>query len=59
MGRLRKTFGNPTPLALLGFVIASTPFACTQMGWRGAGSNGAANIGILKYLYSHNCSMLI
>jgi len=48
-GQLRRTFGNPTPLALLGFVIASTPLACTQMGWRGAGGNGAALIGMLKY----------
>lgn len=47
-GQLRRTFGNPTPLALMGFVIASTPLACTQMGWRGAGGNGAALIGMLN-----------
>ncbi|KFY03490.1 hypothetical protein O988_01433 [Pseudogymnoascus sp. VKM F-3808] len=48
-GQLRRTFGNPTPLALLGFVIASTPLACTQMGWRGAGGNGAALIGAFYF----------
>ncbi|PGG95550.1 hypothetical protein AJ79_09992 [Helicocarpus griseus UAMH5409] len=39
---LGKKFGNPTPIALIGFVIASTPFACTLMGWRGAGGHGGA-----------------
>jgi len=44
-GELRKTFGNPTPLALSGFLLSLTPLACTLMGWRGAGGNGAATIG--------------
>ncbi|KAJ9156727.1 hypothetical protein NKR23_g1125 [Pleurostoma richardsiae] len=44
-GDLRKTFGNPTPIALTGFLIALTPLACDLMGWRGAGGNGAAGIG--------------
>lgn len=44
-GELRKTFGNPTPLALAGFLLSLTPLACTLMGWRGAGGNGAATIG--------------
>lgn len=37
-GNLRKTFGNPTPLAIVGFVMALTPLSCVLMGWRGAGS---------------------
>jgi hypothetical protein len=41
-GKLRKTFGNPTPVALVGFLIAATPNACALMGWRGAGGGGGA-----------------
>ncbi|KAL4902060.1 hypothetical protein BDW74DRAFT_181219 [Aspergillus multicolor] len=41
-GDLRKKFGNPTPICLMGFLIASTPHACMLMGWRGAGGNGSA-----------------
>ncbi|MCJ1255480.1 hypothetical protein MMC24_003296 [Lignoscripta atroalba] len=44
-GDLRKTFGNPTPIALVGFLISLTPLSCDLMGWRGAGGNGAAGIG--------------
>lgn len=46
-GDLRKTFGNPTPLALVGFLLALTPLSCDLMGWRGAGplGNGSASIG--------------
>jgi len=44
-GDLRKTFGNPTPLALAGFLLSLTPLSCTLMGWRGAAGNGAATIG--------------
>ncbi|KAL4736899.1 GPR1/FUN34/yaaH family-domain-containing protein [Aspergillus similis] len=39
---LRKKFGNPTPICLIGFLIAATPHACMLMGWRGAGGNGSA-----------------
>jgi uncharacterized protein len=41
-GHLRKTFGNPTPAALVGFLLSSTPNACALMGWRGAGGGGGA-----------------
>ncbi|KAI4204860.1 MAG: hypothetical protein LQ350_000926 [Teloschistes chrysophthalmus] len=44
-GNLRNTFGNPTPVALLGFVLACSPLACELMGWRGAGGNGSATLG--------------
>ena len=43
-GDLRKTFGNPTPLGLVGFLVALTPLACCLMGWRGSGGLGAANM---------------
>lgn len=39
---LRTVFGNPFPLPLMGFLMASTPLGCTLMGWRGAGGQGAA-----------------
>ncbi|KAF6816467.1 gpr1 fun34-class plasma membrane protein [Colletotrichum musicola] len=44
-GDLRKTFGNPTPIAIVGFLISLTPLSCDLMGWRGAGGSGAAGIG--------------
>ncbi|KNG89265.1 hypothetical protein ANOM_001614 [Aspergillus nomiae NRRL 13137] len=56
-GQLHKTFGNPTPIALMGFLIAALPMSCIQMGWRGAGGNGGAILpvyiifgGFLQYL---------
>lgn len=45
-GDLRTTFGNPTPIALIGFLLSLMPLSMTLMGWRGAGQNGAASIGI-------------
>jgi len=44
-GDLRKTFGNPTPVALLGFLLCLSPLSADLMGWRGAGGNGAAGTG--------------
>ncbi|KAF9894799.1 hypothetical protein FE257_004420 [Aspergillus nanangensis] len=41
-GDLRKQVGNPTPISLMGFLLAATPNACIMMGWRGAGGNGGA-----------------
>ncbi|KAJ6151180.1 hypothetical protein N7470_007774 [Penicillium chermesinum] len=41
-GQLRRTFGNPTPVALMGFLLAATPNSMAAMGWRGAGGNGGA-----------------
>lgn len=41
-GNLHKMFGNPTPIALSGFLLAGLPTACILMGWRGAGGNGGA-----------------
>ncbi|CAD6576801.1 MAG: hypothetical protein ASARMPRED_007886 [Alectoria sarmentosa] len=42
-GDLRKTFGNPTPIALVGFLLSLTPLSCDLMGWRGAGGTGASD----------------
>ncbi|KAI7769202.1 hypothetical protein LZL87_011919 [Fusarium oxysporum] len=45
-GDLRKTFGNPTPVALAGFLMCSTPASMGLLGWRGAGGfAAAANVG--------------
>ncbi|KAK3077416.1 hypothetical protein LTS18_010315, partial [Coniosporium uncinatum] len=44
-GDLRKTFGNPTPLALVGFLLSLSPLCADLMGWRGAGGGGAAGTG--------------
>ncbi|KAK5136310.1 hypothetical protein LTR08_003683 [Meristemomyces frigidus] len=43
-GDLRRTFANPTPLALIGFFISVGSLTLALMGWRGAGGGGAANI---------------
>ncbi|PCD23559.1 hypothetical protein BFJ70_g5988 [Fusarium oxysporum] len=45
-GDLRKTFGNPTPVALAGFLMCSTPASMGLLGWQGAGGfAAAANVG--------------
>ncbi|KAI9759988.1 MAG: hypothetical protein M4579_001925 [Chaenotheca gracillima] len=49
-GDLRKTFGNPTPIALLGFLLSLSPLSCDLMGWRGAGGNGAADVGVYFFM---------
>lgn len=41
-GNLTRTFGNPTPVSLLGFLLSATPLAMITMGWRGAGGEGGA-----------------
>jgi len=42
---IRSTFGNPTPLALVGFLLSLTPLSNVLLGWRGAGGLGAAEVG--------------
>ncbi|EME38267.1 hypothetical protein DOTSEDRAFT_181338 [Dothistroma septosporum NZE10] len=49
-GDLRKTFGNPTPLALAGLVMTMLPLSCQLMGWRGSGKLGSATIGVYYFL---------
>lgn len=55
-GSLRKTFGNPTPLALIGFLLSLTPLSCILMGWRGG---GAPNIQVGSYYYLGGMCMVI
>ncbi|CAK7200226.1 hypothetical protein SEUCBS139899_002917 [Sporothrix eucalyptigena] len=43
-GELRQTYGNPTPLALIGFLLCLSPLSCTLMGWRDAGGFAASII---------------
>ncbi|KAI5856878.1 GPR1/FUN34/yaaH family-domain-containing protein [Tricharina praecox] len=45
-GDLRKTFANPTPVALAGMCLTLTPLACQLVGWRGADGSGSANNGV-------------
>jgi uncharacterized protein len=40
-GDLRHTFGNPTPIAVVGFCIGLTPLSIELMGWNGAGGQTA------------------
>jgi hypothetical protein len=39
-----KSFANPTPLSVVGFLLCLSPLSCDLMGWRGAGGNGAASV---------------
>lgn len=39
-----RQFGNPTPISIVGFLLALSPLSCDLMGWRGAGGNGAASM---------------
>jgi uncharacterized protein len=36
-GDLRKTFANPTPVAILGFAVGLFPLSIEFMSWRGSG----------------------
>ncbi|MCJ1250300.1 hypothetical protein MMC30_007526 [Trapelia coarctata] len=56
-GQLRSTFANPTPLALLGFLLSLSPLCWDLMGVRGAGGTGAANIG--AYFFMGGVLMLL
>lgn len=53
-GQLRRTFANPTPVAIAGFLLANTPASIELMGWRHAGGgpgkgNASATIGAYYY----------
>ncbi|MCJ1292131.1 hypothetical protein MMC34_003681 [Xylographa carneopallida] len=49
-GDLRKRFANPTPIALIGYVLTLTPLSCAYMGWRGAETSGAATVGVYYFM---------
>lgn len=46
---IRSTVGNPTPLAIAGFLLSLTPLSNVLMGWRGAGGLGAAETGVYYF----------
>jgi len=46
---IRSTFGNPTPLALAGFLLSLTPLSNVLMGWQNAGGLGAAETGVYYF----------
>lgn len=39
-----RQFANPTPISVVGYLLALSPLSCDLMGWRGAGGNGAASM---------------
>ena len=41
-GKLYRKFANPTPIALMGFMLSAFPTGCILLGWRGSGGNGGA-----------------
>jgi len=46
---IRSTFGNPTPLAIAGFLLSLTPLSNVLLGWQGAGGLGAAEVGVYYF----------
>lgn len=56
-GDIRKTFGNPTPIAIAGFLLALTPLSNILLGWRGAGGLGASDIAV--YFFFGGLLMLL
>jgi len=58
-GELRKTFGNPTPLALIGFLLSLFPLSMDLMGWRGTGGPGVGSAGIGTYYFTGGLLMIL
>ncbi|KAK4496990.1 hypothetical protein PRZ48_011439 [Zasmidium cellare] len=49
-GDLRKTFANPTPIGLGGFLLSLSPLSCFLMNWRGTGAGlGASDISVFLF----------
>jgi len=46
---IRSTFGNPTPLAIVGFLLSLTPLSNVLLGWQGSGALGAAEVGVYYF----------
>jgi succinate-acetate transporter protein len=46
---IRSTVGNPTPLALVGFLLSLTPLSNVLLGWQGSGGLGAAEVGVYYF----------
>jgi len=58
-GELRKTFGNPTPLALAGFLLSLHPLSMDLMGWRGTGGPGVGSAGVGSYYFFGGLLMIL
>ncbi|KAF7190699.1 Protein alcS [Pseudocercospora fuligena] len=57
-GELRKTFGNPTPVGLAGFLLSLSPLSCFLMDWRGTVTGfGASDITV--YLFFGGVLMIL
>ncbi|KAL9112027.1 MAG: hypothetical protein Q9227_003647 [Pyrenula ochraceoflavens] len=41
---VRATFGNPTPIGLIGFLLSLSPLSNVLLGWRGSGGQGIAEV---------------
>jgi len=57
-GDLRRTVANPTPLALVGFLISLTPLSNDLMNWRGAQA-GSGSAGIGSYFFFGGVLMIL
>jgi len=58
-GDLRKTFANPTPLAILGFLLSLSPLSADLMGWRGTGGPGVGAAGTGTYFFFGGLLMIL
>lgn len=58
-GDLRKTFANPTPLALVGFLLSLTPLCMDLMNWRGTGGAAVGSAGIGTYYFFGGLLMVL
>lgn len=58
-GELRKTFGNPTPLALCGFLLSLSPLSCDLMGWRGTNGPAVGAAGTATYFFFGGLLMIL
>jgi hypothetical protein len=58
-GELRKTFGNPTPLALCGFLLSLSPLSCDLMGWRGTNGPTVGAAGTATYFFFGGLLMIL
>jgi len=58
-GDLRKTFGNPTPLALIGFLLSLFPLSMDLMGWRSISGTAAGQASIGAYFFCGGLLMIL
>jgi len=58
-GDLRKTFANPTPLCIVGFLLCLSPLSCDLMGWRGTGGPAVGAAGTGSYFFFGGLLMIL